>query len=185
VKGSIVVILLSVAVLIGVLFLSRGSSTVATRAAGDDVPAQPGYSARDAQVIETDEQGQPVYRVEAAVIRQRPDDNRVQLTAPRMSVVTSEGDTVHVQARSGQIREDGSEIQLFGDVKLEGELSGTPVEVATSILYYDTPTQTVRVPAPVTFRQSRGVMDASGLTADLKQSLVTLESVNGQFEPKK
>jgi LPS export ABC transporter protein LptC len=136
-------------------------------------------------VVETDEKGQPVYRVEAALVRQRPNDSRVQLAAPRMSIVTPEGDTVHVQARSGQIREDGSEIQLFGDVKLNGELSGTPVELITSILYYDTPTQLVRVPAPVTFRQGRGNMDASGLTADLKQSLVTLESVNGQFEPKR
>jgi LPS export ABC transporter protein LptC len=184
-KGSIVVILLSVAVLVAVLIMSRGSGTATTRASQAEAYEQPGYSARNARVIETDEQGQPVYRVEAAVVRQRPNDSRVQLAAPRMSILTADGDTVHVQARSGQIREDGSEIQLFGDVKLDGELSGTPVEVATSILYYDTPTQLVRVPAPVTYRQARGTMEASGLTADLKQSLITLESVNGQFEPKK
>jgi len=183
VKGSIIVILLSVAVLIGVLLMSRGSGTAITRTSQTQTYEQPGYSARNARVVETDEKGRPVYRVEAALVRQRPNDSRVQLAAPRMSIVTTEGDTVHVQARSGQIREDGSEVQLFGDVKLNGELSGTPVEVATSILYYDTRNEIVRVPAPVIYRQARGTVESSGLTADLKQSLITLESVNGQFEP--
>jgi LPS export ABC transporter protein LptC len=185
VKGSIIVILLSAAVLIGVFILSRGSDTSTTRSSAAQAYEQPGYSARNAQVIETDESGRPAYRVEAALVRQRPNDGRVQLAAPRMSLLTSEGETVHVQARSGQIREDGSEVRLFGDVKLNGELSGTPIEVETSILSYDTPTETVRVPAPVVFRQRRGSMEAPGLTADLKQGVITLESVNGKFNAKK
>lgn len=184
-KGSIVVILLSVAVLIGVLIVGRGSVTTTTRASQSEGYEQPGYSARNARVIETDDNGRPVYTVEAAMVRQRPNDGRVQLAAPRMSLLTTEGETVHAQARSGQIREDGSEIRLFGDVKLNGELSGTPIEIETSILSYDTPTEMVRVPAPVIYRQFRGTMEASGLTADLKQGLITLESVNGKFEPKK
>jgi LPS export ABC transporter protein LptC len=185
VKGSIVVILLSVAVLIGVFVLSRNSGNVTAPSSQVQPYEQPGYSARNARVVETDENGRPVYRVEAALVRQRPNDSRVQLAAPRMSLETSEGDTVNVEARSGQIREDGSEVHLFGDVKLNGELSGTPIEVETSILKYQTATELVTVPAPVVFRQRRGSMEAPGLVADLKRGLITLESVNGKFDPKK
>lgn len=184
-KGSIVIIVLSIAVLVGVFLLGRGSGTVTSRSPETQTFEQPGYSARNARVIETGEDGRPVFTLNAAVVRQRPNDGRVQLAAPRLSVVTQEGETIYAEARSGQIREDGSEVRLFGDVKLNGELSGTPIEVRTSILLYETGPNRVTVPAPLTYRQTHGSLDAPGLVADLKQGSITLESFNGTFDPKK
>lgn len=184
-KGSIVIIVLSVAVLIGVFLLGRGSGTATSRATQTQTFEQPGYSARNARVVETGEDGRPVFTLNAAVVRQRPNDGRVQLAAPRVSLVTEEGETLLAEARSGQIREDGSEVRLFGDVKLNGELSGTPIEVRTSILWYETGPNKVTVPAPLTFMQSHGTLEAPGLVADLKQGSITLESFNGTFDPKK
>jgi LPS export ABC transporter protein LptC len=183
--GRIVIGLVVVAVIAGaVLFGQRSGSTPESQTTGQ-TSDMPGYSARNAEVVETGADGRPIFTVNAALVRQRSNDSRVQLDAPRMSLLTSDGGTWHIQARAGQIQADGSNVQLYGDVKLNGELSGSPIVVGTSILSYDTRSEIASTHAPATFKTNAGTVGGTGLIANLKESSISLESnVHGTFPRK-
>ncbi|MEJ1960136.1 MAG: LPS export ABC transporter periplasmic protein LptC [Gammaproteobacteria bacterium] len=136
-------------------------------------------------IVETGEDGRPAFTVNARVVRQRSNDSRVQLDAPDMTFLTSESGTWHVIARAGQIQPDGSSVVLFGDVKMNGAVSGTPVVIGTSIISYDTQEEIARSEVPVTFEARGGILGAVGLLANFKDGSVRLQShVHGTFPPK-
>jgi lipopolysaccharide export system protein LptC len=183
--GRIVIGLAVVAVIVGAVLLGQGPDIAPEEQTAGQTSDMPGYSARNAEVVETGEDGRPVFTVNAALVRQRPNDSRIQLAAPRMSLVTSEGGTWHIQARAGQIHADGSNVDLYGDVKLNGELAGSPAVIGTSIISYDTRSEIARTHAPVTLSTNGGTLGATGLIANLKESSVRLESnVHGIFPRK-
>jgi LPS export ABC transporter protein LptC len=183
--GRIVIGLVVIAVIVGALLLGQGPGTSVERKATDTAAPVPGYSARNAEVVETGEDGKPMFTINARYVRQRPNDSRVQLDGPRMTFVTDEGSTWHVQARAGQIHADGSNVDLFGDVKLNGDLSGEPVTLGTSTLSFNTQTEIATTHAPATFQSSGGTLAGIGLVANLKDGDVRLESrVHGTFPPK-
>ena len=180
-------LLVILGVLIGVLLIGREQGAATTKATADQPAEAPGYSARNAEVIETGDDGRPLYTLNAVLVRQRPNDSRIQLDAPRMSFVASDGNTWRVQSKSGQIREDGSQVELYGDVALRGVLAGaaTPVVVNTSIISFDTLAEEARTSAPVTLDWDGRKLGATGMVANLKDGKVRLESrVHGSFPPK-
>jgi len=184
--GRIVIGVLVIATIIGALILGQGPGSSPARpgtgAHADDVP---GYSARNAQIIETGDDGRPAFTVDARVVRQRANDSRVQLDAPHMTFLTSESGVWRVESRSGQIQADGSNVVLFGDVKMNGMLNGTPISIGTSIVSYDTHDEIARTQVPVTFGARGGTLEATGLLANFKDGSVRLESnVHGIFPPK-
>ena len=184
--GRVIIALLVVTVAIGVLVLGQGGNGDSSTDKPTNEPSDvPGYSARNAEVVETGADGRPVYTLNARMVRQRSNDNRVQLDGPRMSFLASDGTTWKVSSRAGQIQQDGSNVDLFGDVTLNGSLSGTPVTIATSIISLDTRTEVATTHAPVTFTSNGGVLGATGLSANLKDGTVRLESrVHGTFPRK-
>jgi LPS export ABC transporter protein LptC len=179
-----VVALIVVGIIVGTILLGRqqrGSSTTTPVQAADEVA---GYAARDAVLVETGADGLPVYTLNADLIRQRPNDGRVQLDVVRISYRTSDGNEWKVRADSGQIRDDGAQIELYGHVRVEGLLPGSeePAEIHTSILTLDTKAELVRTTAPVMLKWGARQLEASGLEADLKTRSVKLESrVHGFF----
>jgi len=177
--------LLAVLLLIGVIYYftsgTGGSDTPkATGQPADDA----GYAARNAQLIETSDDGRPIYTLFADRIRQHTNDNRVQLDQPRMTFVASDGNTWHVQSRAGQIRDDGVNVILYGDVHVNGELPGSeaPAVIDTSILSFDTKKEIVTTHAPVTLDWNGRKLSGTGLIAKLPDHLVRLESrIHGSF----
>ncbi len=185
--GRVVVVLAIVGVIIGALVLGQGGTPSAVKTGTEGSSDVPGYSARNATVTQTGDDGRPEFTVVSPLMRQQPNDNRVQLDAPRMKFVSEEGSTWFAQARAGQIQQDGSSVKLFGDVKMNGELSGTPVTIDTSIMAYDTQTEIASTTAPVTFNApGKSLSSTGGLVANLKESTLRLESrIHGTFPPKK
>lgn len=176
--------LLVVGIIVGTIMLGRqeGSSNSSTPVEATN--AVPGYAARDAELIETGDDGRPVYTLNADLIRQRPNDKRVQLDVVRLSYRTTNGNEWQVKADSGQIREDGSQIELFGNVHVDGPLPGSaePGQIRTSILSLDTKGEIVRTKAPVVLKWGAQQLEATGLEANLKTRNVKLESrVHGLF----
>ncbi len=97
-----------VAVVIGVLIFGQGPGSSLAHQTHGLAGDLPGYSACNAQVVETGDDGRPQYTLDAKVVRQRANDSRVQLDAPSMTFFSSDGTTWHVVARSGLIQSDGS-----------------------------------------------------------------------------
>ena len=174
--ARVVIILAIVGIIIGALILGEGGPSSVVKPASDTSSEVPGYSARNAEVTQTGEDGRPEFVVLSPLIRQQANDERVQLDAPRMTFVSPENGTWHAQSRSGLIRADGSSVDLHGDVKMEGMLSGSPVVINTSTIAFDTRTEIARTPAFFTVDAKGGKLDATGLVANLKEGTLELES---------
>ncbi len=180
----IVVGLVVVGIIVGTVLLGRQQSGAGSSTPVEATNAVPGYAARKAELVETGADGRPIYTLNADLIRQRPNDRRVQLDAVRMSYRTSDGNDWKVRADSGQIRDDGAMIELYGNVHVDGLLPGSelPAEIRTSVLTLDTKAEIVRTKAPVVLRWGGRQLEASGLEANLKTRSVKLESrVHGFF----
>ena len=175
--ARVVIILAIVGIIIGALFLGQGGPTPSAVTGGTGNAGDvPGYSARNAEVTQTGDDGRAEFTVVSPLIRQQANDERVQLDAPRMTFVSAENGTWHAQSRSGLIQAGGASIDLHGDVKMEGELSGSPVVINTSTISFDTKTEIARTPAYFTVDNRGGKLGATGLVANLKDGTLELES---------
>jgi LPS export ABC transporter protein LptC len=157
-------------------------------------PLDPGYAARDAEVIETGYDGRERYRLKASVIRQQTESGVIDLENLEMNyrraaeAATSGAPEVwHLTSERGQVRADGDDVQLSGNVLLTGPApgSGEPLLLTTESLRINTPTEFIETEAAVSLRWSGHELNARDMTADLKAGTLRLESdVNGHFTPK-
>jgi LPS export ABC transporter protein LptC len=181
--GRVFLVVLVIAVIIGALILGQGGTPTPVKTGAEESSNAPGYSARNAEVTETGEDGRPAFTVVSPLIRQQPNDDRIQLDDPRMTFVSEENGTWHAQARAGQIQADGSNVNLFGDVKVEGELSGTPVTITNESIAFDTHNEIAKTTAPVTFdAPGKSLASTGGIIANLKEGeLQLLSTIHGSF----
>ena len=185
--ARLLTLLVGLALIAGIYFLSSGPGTVDAQKTEATPKEEPGYAATNASVVETGDDGRPMYTLLAEQVRQHPNDNRVQLDRPRMTFVASDGNTWHVKAKSGQIREDGAHVELFGDVHVNGLLPGAeaPAVIDTSILSFDTKEEVVTTHAPVSLDWNGRKLSGTGLIAKLPSRQITLESrIHGSFPAK-
>jgi LPS export ABC transporter protein LptC len=191
-----------IAVVAVAYFIGRSGRDAAD---ADDVAAQtadPGYAARDAVIIETGYDGRERYRVNAQVIRQQNETGVIELEMLEMNYhpgaqprvpgeaapAASLGNEVwNLTSDRGQVRADGDDVQLTGNVRVTGSApgSGVPLSLTTTELRINTPTEFIETKAPVKVTWSGHELNAKGLTADLKAGTLRLESdVHGQFAQK-
>ncbi len=175
------------AVIAAAFFIGQ-SGSVSQRTAAHAEPREPdpGYAARDAEIIETGADGRERYRLIAALIHQRPTEDSVQLESIRMEYRTEAQDLWKVSAQSGQVLQSGDRIELNGKVRVVGPLpeSRGQVELATERLRFDTRAERVESDAPVVFTWEGQQLRAHGITANLKDGRVQLKSkVDGRFIP--
>ncbi|HEX5210041.1 MAG TPA: LPS export ABC transporter periplasmic protein LptC [Steroidobacteraceae bacterium] len=177
-------ILTIVAIVVASLLLARqqGAGPVSTTVQENDWDE--GYSARDAKLIETGSDGLPLYTLNAATIRQLPNQDQVQLTQVQMSFRDSDGNVWTATSDSGQLAQGTEQLQLAGNVHVSGDLKGDsgPAQIATSALSLDIRGNIVSTQDPVQLLWSGRQVSAIGLKADLKEHHVALESaVHGTF----
>ena len=169
-------ILTVAAVIIGSLLLARQNAapraTTVRQTTADD-----GYSARDAQLVQTGPSGLPLYTLNAATIRQLPDMDQVQLSQVSMSFQNG-GERWTATSDQGALLRGTSQIDLIGHVQVSATLpgSGAPILIATNALSFDSRSDIVSTADPVTLTWSGQRLDALGLVADLKAHRLQLES---------
>ena len=195
-KYAAAIALIAVAYFIGV----RGPVDDGADGASTTAP-DPGYAARDAQVIETGYDGRERYRLNARVIRQRTESGVIELEDLTMNYhvgsqdklpgasapASTTGDVWHLTSDHGQVRANGDDVELNGNVRVVGPAPGTgeALSLATESMRINTPTEFIETSAPVRLRWSGHELDARGMQADLKAGTLRLESdVNGHFYPK-
>ena len=162
----------------------------------------PGYAARDAEIIETGYDGRERYRLKAAVIRQQLDANVIELERLEMdyhpgsqAAVPGEApvsaaaarENWHVTSDHGRVRANGDDGMLSGNVVVTGAepASGDPLTLKTRSLRINTPTEYIETRDPVTVRWSGHELTAVGMKYDLKTGKLRLESdVHGEFFPR-
>jgi LPS export ABC transporter protein LptC len=146
----------------------------------------PGFEARGAEIIETGPDGQPRYRVRAAVISQDPASRNVLLQQVELRLADADGASWAVDARSGRMPADGQAIELTGDVRVSGRAAprDEPISIRSERLSYAFDQQLARSDTDVTLTMGARALEARGFVADLKAGRVRLESkVHGRFNP--
>jgi len=161
----------------------------------------PGYAARDAEIIETGYDGRERYRLKARMIRQQLDGSIIELEhlemhyhpgaqapvpgeAPVSAAAASE--IWHLTSDYGRVRANGDDVQLTGNVVVTGTTpgAGEPMTLSTRSLSIHTPTEYIETKDPVIWRWSGHELTGVGMQADLKAGKLRLESdVHGEFSP--
>jgi LPS export ABC transporter protein LptC len=162
------------------------------------LPPDPGYAAKDAVVVETGFDGRERYRLKARVIHQQIDSSVIDLEGLDMDYHPGAQDRVageaasadagkekwHLKSDRGQVRADGDDVQLLGNVVVTGQApgSGDTISLSTETMRINTPTEFIETDAPVRLKWSGHQLDAVGMRADLKAGTLRLESkVHGAF----
>ena len=176
-------VLTIVAVIAASLLLSRqqGATPASTRV--QENAFNEGYSASDARLVETGTDGLPLYTLNAAAIRQLPNEGQVQLTQVRMSFRDTDGNPWTVTADRGELEQAAQQVRLSGNVHVSGTLqaSGT-AQISTAALSVDIRGDIVSTKEPVQMIWSGRPLSSVGLIANLKDHRVQLESaVHGTF----
>ncbi len=163
----------------------NGEPSGPAQPAAPAVSAQnPGYSARNAVLIETGANGVPMYTLRAAEIREQPASKIALLEQVEMQFRDAAGQLWDGRANDARVMDQAEQIDLSGDVALSGLLPGTgePVRISTDRLRVDTHTEVVTTPDAVTIAWDRAQLTANGLVARLREQRIRLEShVHGRY----
>jgi lipopolysaccharide export system protein LptC len=173
------------ALIIGTWILTSSERRVSVQG-GAKQSDLPGYYLKNAILTDYDASGAPSIRVEAERIDQIDHGNevalynvRVNYDAPGGQAWVLIGDTAHVQP-------GGKIIDVAGNVRLQGENPGTPgtAVVRTDLLSYNVPEGIASTKSDVRIEYGGHILTARGLSANLKERTMRLESkVNGRFLP--
>lgn len=166
-----------VAVIVGSLWLARQESAPeATTVQRTD--SNEGYSARNAQLVQTGANGLPLYTVEAATIRQRPHQDSVQLAQVDLTFHDPSGNRWSATADQGDIVRGTGRVELAGHVQVTAAFKGAraPLQISTAALTFDSHSDQVRTADPVTLLWAGQQLDATGLLVSLKAHRLQLES---------
>jgi len=139
---------------------------------------EPGYTARDAKLVQTGPDGHPLYTVDAEVIRQQPNDNTIDLEQATLGFHDANGALWTARGEQGQVGQDTGTVELSGNVHVNGTPQGTlqPAEIVTNRLAFDTNTKITSTREPVTLTWSGQEIKGKGMRATLNDGRVQLES---------
>ena len=148
--------------------------------------ALPGYYLKNATLTDFDASGAPSIRIEAERIDQvahgvevRLYNVKVNYDAPGGQNWVLVGDTAHIQP-------GGKVVDFAGNVRLQGEspdTQGTAV-IHSDTMSYDVTDSIASTKSDVRIEYGGHVLTARGLTANLKERTMRLESkVSGRFIP--
>jgi LPS export ABC transporter protein LptC len=148
-------------------------------------PPPLGYYMKAARIVETGEDGLPLYRVDAQHMQQDPADDSVQMD-DLMLVYHTEADLDWtLTADHGSVPPGSRTLDLFGNVVVVGRPqaeSENDAVIRTSRLSVDTLTHIAKTRERVDIEWGRRRLSTIGLTADLKGERLKLESgVHGRF----
>lgn len=175
-----------ITLIVGVIVLSGGEREVATPVVIEGAPADPGYAAKKARLVQTGPDGAPLYTIDAQEVQQLPAQDSVDLHQVVLGFKDAAGDEWTTTARHGEVAQNSGLVKLDGAVHATGVVPGTsePADITTEHLVFDTNTQIVTTHDPVTLIMSGRKLDAEGMVANLKERHVQLESaVHGTYRP--
>ena len=178
-------VLVFVVVIGGTIFFG-GQQSETTAPTVIEEPHDPGYAARDAKLVQTGQDGHPLYTVDADVIRQQPNDNTIQLEKATLGFFDANGALWTARGNAGQVGQDTREVELSGNVHVNGTPQGTlqPAEIVTEHLNFDTSSKIASTRDPVTWTWSGQEIQGKGMRASLNDGRVQLESaVHGKAVP--
>ena len=145
----------------------------------------PGYYLKNAVLTDYDADGKPALRVDAERIDQIDHGTEVALYNIRVNYQAA-GQSWVMVGDMAHVRPGGKVIDVNGNVRLQGENSPSDATavVHTDVLTYDIPDSIASTKSDVRIDFGGHTLTARGMTANLKERTMRLESkVNGRFQP--
>jgi LPS export ABC transporter protein LptC len=170
--------LCSVAILAALLYLRDADSGSADSGAAEFGSTEPGFAAVRAQLIETGDDGLPLYRLDASRIEQPQPQGTIFLTDPKLDYQLQPGNHWTLTALRGEMTQDAGKATLTGAVHAEGVPSGsqTIMRIDTEELNLDLTQHVVTSPIMVHVTWGGDRLDGRGMRADLKNNTLLLAS---------
>ena len=170
--------LCSVAILAALLYFQDADNGSSESGASDYGSSEPGYAAVHAQLIETGEDGLPLYRLDAEHIEQPQPQGTIFMTEPKLDYQPEPGNHWKLTAQRGQMTQDARSAELTGDVHAEGVPSGSDVTVRldTDQLHLDMAQQLATSESTVRVDWGGNRLNGHGMRADLKNDRLQLAS---------
>jgi LPS export ABC transporter protein LptC len=173
-------------VLLGVLAIGAVATWLLARQeapvpASSELSAPRTFYLRNAAILGTDPSGYISYRVFATMVEQPEQDQPLVLSDVRVEYAARENVPWLVTAARATVNR-GETMQLH-----EARLSSVPepgtasLLIETDELELDAEAYLARAVRPVVLSRGGARVEAQGLTADLKQNRIVLESGHGQF----
>jgi LPS export ABC transporter protein LptC len=146
----------------------------------------PGYYLRNAVLTDFDLEGDPNMRIEAERIDQIAHGNEVALYNVRVAYQSPNGQNWLMVGDVAHVQPGGKVVDVSGNVRLQNEASGNEMTavVHTDTLSYNVTDAVASTKSDVRIDVAKHTLTARGLTANLKERTMRLESkVNGRFQP--
>jgi LPS export ABC transporter protein LptC len=146
----------------------------------------PGYYLKNAVLTDYDLAGDPNMRIEAERIDQIAHGNEVALYNVRVAYQSPNGQNWVMVGDVAHVQPGGKVVDVSGNVRLQGEAAGNEMTavVHTDTLSYNVADAVASTKSDVRIDVAKHTMTARGLTANLKERTIRLESkVNGRFQP--
>jgi LPS export ABC transporter protein LptC len=176
-------VLAGVAVWLTLLSGPNGPVTAqVNRAAGPDQ----GYSATDASLVETGEDGRPLYTLQAGQVQQDPGSDIINLRTVHMTYRDAQGNQWQARADAATAQQDAAVIDLAGGVDVSVSFAGSaqPAHILTEKLHADTRKGIIRTRSAYTLAWGGFVETARGLVVDMRNQNFKLEAdIHGRFVP--
>jgi LPS export ABC transporter protein LptC len=170
--------LCSVAILAALLYFQDADNGGSENAVSEFGTVAPGFSAVHAQLIETGEDGLPLYRLDAERIEQPRPQGTIFMTDPKLDYQPEPGNHWTLTAQHGEMPQDARSADLTGQVHAEGLPSGsdTLVRIDTEELHLDMTQQIATSPTNVRVDWGGNRLSGHGMRADLKNDNLQLAS---------
>lgn len=186
-------IIISLAAIVAVLFLSGEPERLLGRSPTGDEPLLPNAMAKNPHSQHYDEKGQLSYSFKAERIlyfvnenaREGQEPNYTEIDMPVITVFDDVSPWL-IEARNGHVNSDNTIIQLNDSVTIHRTtITGAKIELKTEALTIELTEKRAITDKPVTILTDSGSMSAIGMEADFtKKKIKLLSQVRGVHKPK-
>ncbi|HEX4375551.1 MAG TPA: LPS export ABC transporter periplasmic protein LptC [Steroidobacteraceae bacterium] len=169
-------VLLSLTALGALLYLRQSDGDTTDLLTGEPLNAEPGFSALHGRLIETGDNGHPLFRLDADKIEQPSPEGIVYLTSPRIDYQPGSGNHWTLTALEGQLPQDASSADLTGNVHAEG-LPGTSdslMRIDCDVLHLDMQKQIATTPGQVRVVWAGRTLHGRGLRYEMQRTYLEL-----------
>lgn len=180
----LIFLVLAVCALGLLIYLQQPASTTPNAPAAAANGSEPGFVAIGAQIIQTGDDGHPLYDLTARRIAQPVPQGTIYLTDPVLHYQPPAANPWVVTAQEGQLPQSAHTADLRGDVQAAGKPSGSTrtMHLTTDSLHVDMQKQLATTPDVVHVRWAGSLLSGQGLRANLKSGeFELLENVHGSM----
>lgn len=149
------------------------------------------YYLNDVTFSNIGEDGKPMYKLHAETARHRQADDAIEMSEIKLDFFRSDSnsktaaqDAWQLQAGSGEVSGDQSQVFLANNVIARRQNAAIPAEIHTSAMMIEPHKNILVSQAPVLIRQGQHTVTAQTMTVELDRSRVILsDGVKGRYVP--